>query len=85
MTMVSAATILDTITDTMRELFEDDSLKVTPVLSRDNEERWDSMNHLNIIFALEAKFGIRFGVTDVESIRTVGDLIAIVQEKLKAA
>ena len=43
------------------------------------------MNHLNIIFALEAKFGIRFGVTDVESIRTVGDLIAIVQEKLKAA
>jgi len=85
MTTVSNAAILEAIADTMRELFEDDTLQVTPELSRENEERWDSMNHLNIIFALEARFGIRFGVTDVESIRTVGDLIAIVQDKLKAA
>lgn len=85
MTTVSNATILEAIADTMRELFEDDTLQVTPELSRENEERWDSMNHLNIIFALEARFGIRFGVTDVESIRTVADLIAIVQDKLKAA
>ena len=85
MTTVSNAAILEAIADTMRELFEDDTLQVTPELSRENEERWDSMNHLNIIFALEARFGIRFGVTDVESIRTVADLIAIVQDKLKAA
>ena len=85
MTTVSDATILEAIADAMRELFEDDTLQVTPELSRENEERWDSMNHLNIIFALEARFSIRFGVTDVESIRTVADLIAIVQDKLKAA
>ncbi len=85
MTTVSDATILEAIADAMRELFEDDTLQVTPELSRENEEHWDSMNHLNIIFALEARFSIRFGVTDVESIRTVADLIAIVQDKLKAA
>ena len=85
MRAVTDATILDAITETMRELFDDDTLIVTPATSRENEERWDSMNHLNIVFALEARFGIRFGVTDVESVRTVADLIAIVQDKAKAA
>jgi acyl carrier protein len=28
--------------------------------SSDNTERWDSMNHMNIILAVEEEFGVKF-------------------------
>jgi acyl carrier protein len=76
------ATVLAAIQETMRDLFDDAGLAISPQTSRENEERWDSMNHLNLVFALEQRFGIRFGVADAESIRTVADLIALVREKV---
>jgi acyl carrier protein len=73
--------ILADVTDILRDLFENDELVVTPEYSRQNNEDWDSMNHLNIIFALESKYKIKFGVVDIEEIQTVADIIRLVKKK----
>jgi acyl carrier protein len=73
--------ILADVTDILRDLFENDDLVVTPEYSRQNNEDWDSMNHLNIIFALESKYKIKFGVVDIEEIQTVADIIRLVKKK----
>jgi acyl carrier protein len=39
------------------------------------------MNHLNIIFALESKYRIKFGVVDIEEIQNVADIIRLVKKK----
>ncbi len=75
------AALLSDITDILRDLFDDDDLVVTPAYSRQDNENWDSMNHLNIIFALESKFKIKFGVVDIEEIQNVGDIIRLVKKK----
>jgi acyl carrier protein len=56
----------------------------TPDLSRQDEPRWDSMNNLNVYFALEARFGIKFGVAEVEEVQRVSDLIRLVRAKTGA-
>jgi acyl carrier protein len=73
--------LLSDITDILRDLFEDDDLVITPEYSRQNNEHWDSMNHLNIIFALESKYRIKFGVVDIEEIQNVADIIRLVKKK----
>ena len=73
--------LLSDITDILRDLFENDDLVVTPEYSRQNNEDWDSMNHLNIIFALESKYRIKFGVVDIEEIQSVADIIRLVKKK----
>jgi acyl carrier protein len=81
MTTVSDDTIQEAITEAFRDVFDDPAMTVTPELSRQKDERWDSMNHLNVFFALEARFGIKFGVAEVEDVKRVSDLIELVRAK----
>ena len=76
------AAILTELTEIFRVVFDDPALLVTPEFSRADQDRWDSMNHLNIIFLVEAKYGVRFLVSEVEEIHSVGDLIGVLTEKI---
>jgi acyl carrier protein len=85
MTVLSDDTVLQAINQAFRDAFDDPSFTGTPELSRQDEVRWDSMNHLNVFFALEAEYGIRFGVTEIEEVQRIADLIRLVREKAASA
>ena len=50
----------------------------TPKLSEqdspDTISSWDSINHLNLILALEAEFGVEFAANEIGSLVSVGDI-----------
>ncbi|MEW6654600.1 MAG: acyl carrier protein [Bacteroidota bacterium] len=43
---------------------------------------WDSLNHINIILAVEQKFGIKFKSRELLQLKCVGDLQKLVDLKL---
>lgn len=43
-------------------------------VTRETEERWDSLKHIEIIFALEAALGVRFTEEDIAAIHSAQDL-----------
>ncbi|MDF1611345.1 acyl carrier protein [Stygiobacter electus] len=43
---------------------------------------WDSLNHINIILAIEEKFGIKFKSRELIQLKCVGDLQKLVDSKL---
>ncbi len=45
-------------------------------------EEWDSLGQLNLIIAVENKFGIKFEVEDIFNITTVDSIIKIVSKKV---
>jgi acyl carrier protein len=47
-------------------------------------EGWDSFNHINIVVAVEAHFGIKIHTAEIEELRNVGELVELVEKKLKA-
>ena len=49
-------------------------------LSQTNCEAWDSVNHLNLVLALEAEFGITFEPEEIAAMQSLA-----VVEKLLAA
>ena len=44
-------------------------------------EGWDSVQHLNLVLALEQSAGIQIDPEDIEQIKTLGDAVRIVLSK----
>ena len=44
---------------------------------------WDSLNHINVIVAVEKQFNLRFRSIEVLKLKTVGDLQKLIDSKIK--
>jgi len=58
--------------------------KISAVSSPETIESWDSVQHLNLVLALEEKFGVQFEPEDIEQMKNIGAVAALV-EKLQSA
>lgn len=72
------------LTEIARDIFDDDSLTLTPTLSAADVPEWDSFNHINLIVAVEQKFDVKFQTAELESMQNVGELVSVIEQKLAA-
>ena len=77
--------LLQRFARTLRDLLGDDSITLSMDTRRSDVAGWDSFMYVNFIVAVELDLGIKFGVADVESFETVGDIVAETQALLAAA
>jgi acyl carrier protein len=82
--MTSTEQIYQRLTEIFREIFEDQSIVPTPEMKAGDVPEWDSLNHINLIVAIEARFKIKFKSTELESLRNVGHLVELIGRKLNA-
>lgn len=77
--------ILDQVADIIRDVLDpldDKKLKITLATTADQTEGWDSFNHINIVVAIEQHFGVKFKTAELETLRNVGELVALIARKL---
>ena len=70
------------LTTIFRDVLDEETLALRPDLTAADVPEWDSFNHINLIVATEARFGIKFQTAELESLRTVGHLTDLIQAKL---
>ena len=58
--------------------------KISAESSPETIENWDSMQHLNLVLAVEEKFGVQLEPEDIERMNSIGAVAALV-EKLQSA
>ncbi len=58
--------------------------KITAESSPETIENWDSMQHLNLVLAIEEKFGVQLDPEDIEAMKNI-DAVATLVEKLQSA
>ena len=75
--------MLADVNSVFQDILEDDDLVLTPAFARADQPKWDSMNHLNLIMAMEMKYGVKYSVVEIEKIQSVADLLSVTQAKLK--
>ena len=73
------------LTPIFRDLFDDESLVLTPELTAAEVPEWDSFNHINLVVAIESHFGVKFQTAELESLQSVGQLVDLLQKKLVSA
>lgn len=81
---MTQAEILNGLTAIFRDIFDDEQLTLTPETTADDVEQWDSFNHINILVAAEARFGIKFNTAEIEGLKDVGELAALIARKTGA-
>lgn len=52
--------------------------------SPETVENWDSMQHLNLVLAVEEKFGIQLDPEEIEQMKNIGAVAALVDRKLQS-
>ena len=58
---------------------------ITDESSPQSIDSWDSMQHLNLVLAIEDRFGVQFEPEEIEEMKNVGAAAALVEKKLQSA
>ena len=66
-----------------QEVFDDPSIRLTPQTTADDIEDWDSLEHINLIAAVEQEFGIKFSMGQVVAMKNVGEMADIIMGQIK--
>ena len=75
--------IIKRLNDVFRDVFDDSSIVVTDKTTSADIEDWDSIEHINLIGAVEDEFGLRFKMKEVSGMKNVGETIDIISERGK--
>ena len=69
------------LTKVFREVFDDDSIELTPETTANDIDDWDSIEHINLIAAVEDAFGMRFQMREVSGMKNVGEMVQIIESR----
>ena len=75
--------ILKKLNEVFREVFDLDDVVVTRNTVADDIEEWDSLEHINLISAVESTFKMKFKMKEVSTMKNVGEMIDIIAERTK--
>ena len=64
-----------------RLVFGRADMVLSPTLSARDVPGWDSFKQIEVMMAAEERFGIELSTRDIDTLRNVGDLAAIVLAK----
>lgn len=79
---MTSTNTLSTVNEIMIDVFDLDDLEVTPETTAADVEEWDSLSHIRLVVAIERKFGFKFKNSEIESLKTVGDLVNLIDTKV---
>ncbi|HMF53967.1 MAG TPA: acyl carrier protein [Edaphobacter sp.] len=69
----------------MQTVFDDvflDDVKVTPELSANDVEEWDSLLQISLVLGVEKAFNVRFRVGEVEATKNLGEFADLIQRRM---
>lgn len=74
--------IITELNSVFRQVFDDSSLTVTRATTANDIDEWDSLTHMNLVIAVELKFGIKFALGELQLLKNVGDMSDMVGKKI---
>jgi acyl carrier protein len=78
------ADLLADLQTVFRRVFDEDDLVITETTSAADVNGWDSMAHINLIVAIEKKFGVRFTASEIASLGGAGQNVGNMAKLLAA-
>jgi len=74
--------IFDGLNEVFRDVFDDEDITVTDSTTSEDIDDWDSLEHINLIVATEKKFGMKFTMGEVTSMKNVGEMVDIISQRV---
>ena len=78
------ASVFEEVRNVASDIFRIPADKITAESSPETIENWDSTRHLNLVLAIEEKFGVRFEPEDIEQMKNIGAVATLVEKRRSA-
>ena len=75
------AEILNQVRGIAADLFDADESRLNGESSPENVEKWDSVQHLNLVLALEQLYRVEFAPEEMDQMQSIGQIAALVEKK----
>ena len=75
--------IFERLNTVFREYFDDDSITVDDATTAADIEDWDSLEHINLLVAIEREFGMKFTMGETSEMKNVGEMVTAIADHLK--
>jgi acyl carrier protein len=69
------------LTEIFHDVFDEDSIELTPELSAKDVDGWDSLAHIRLILTVEKAFKIKFSTSEIGKLENVGDLVKLIEAR----
>jgi acyl carrier protein len=66
-----------------RDVFDDDTITLTPETTASDIDGWDSVAHVDLIVSIETRMKIKFKTSELGNLHNVGQLVGIIEYKLE--
>ena len=75
--------VFNGVQDIFRDIFDEDDMFIEDKTNSDDVEEWDSLNHINLVSAIEKEFNIRFTLEELLTLKDVGAMLDLMLIKLE--
>ncbi len=71
------------VQEIFRDVFDRPELVIQAETNSGHIEEWDSLAHMSLVTAIERQFKIKFGLGELQTLKNVGEMIALIEKKQK--
>lgn len=79
---MSREEVFAALDEVFQDEFDDETIHVTDATTADDIEDWDSLEHIDLIIAVERRFGIKFTMGEVNGMKNVGEMADIILRRI---
>ncbi len=80
---MSREDVYQKLDEVFQDVFDDEKIHVKDETTADDIEDWDSLEHINLVVAVEKKFDIKFSMGEVNGFKNVGEMVDIILQRIK--
>ncbi|MGZ0017172.1 acyl carrier protein [Yeosuana sp. AK3] len=73
--------IKETISQVLQSILEHNNFEMNDELTAKDVDGWDSLSHMMILTKIEEAFQIKFKLRDLNKLKNLGSLVAVIQSK----
>jgi len=74
--------VFEEVRKIFRDNFDDDDLVIVDETNSSDIEDWDSIEHINLVIAMEKKFDLKFNIREVGKLANVGEMVDLIVSML---
>ncbi|MDO4266777.1 MAG: acyl carrier protein [Eubacteriales bacterium] len=79
---MNRAEVYEKLNEVFREEFDDETLTVEDATTASDVDGWDSLEHIDLIAAVEDAFSVHFTMPEVTKMKNVGEMVDLILQKL---